>query len=880
MMLAIATKRMLNVLMLATTMEDYSPACSEKHASICYSNMASPPGNGHCWFTADEQLLTVYTGDSPCYFHSLFADNTCSHPALWVELFLPLLALTMCCCAITFSLLKLGGTFLLETVLSTHLGRTWLVTPLTRVFRTVGVFLFMLLYVLQATLVDFILLLLHTVWKIVVVHSDFFDLAATGLHLCISVISLLGWIDSFYQTFIVLSIAPCVRFFLWKLYSSPQPKLGIRSRKKSNLGTGHTPCFGIPVKQVLFWTLLFGTQLVISFAADADSSSSSGPPLFKATKLHYAVWFTNFCGWVALKYPELIDIINGDDEEPDEPAAGADQADIDAYSDWWKRNKRVYGALIQAVPTALRTSLSANARYNGLAALAILQARFGVVDASDRAAALKRVSKSYISPGSSVSVKDVTRQYDRMTEAHSEFTEAGGNPIDDELLRTYFMSALPASYQHIKTAIRTQDFDDFDALYTAFLVQVKQYEDDADNQRNAVAFPGHQGGQEGGDHFGAFLALPHIAHAFQAFRGGRARGQKGAGGRGRGRGRAGGAAFSFVTCLRCGQLGHSRNVCTQLIARCIHCAADHLAALCPRGPGGAQRDALTQGARSLLDQDVNRAQQQAQQQGQLVQPVQPAPVALPPPAPQQANAAIHGVDDATLAAALAHFQLHQQQQQQNGGVALQQPPNHGFFALQQPQLPWHSLLRLFVVFLLTSVGGASTSVDSSQPMCYPSDIYLNVTEVSPLTFWTYTLADFSSLSVLSVAICMTLLSCWVLRLIMHVSLKFGRCQVCGSFTARKCTKCSDEFYCSVFHEHYDRFAHFFRTHGACGVPLGVNDSDSDTSDTLQSAYEAELTDQPCVERFAILIAHAQAFYCWVVGLCRRVRCGSFRCLRV
>ena len=88
--------------------------------------------------------------------------------------------------------------------------------------------------------------------------------------------------------------------------------------------------------------------------------------------------------------------------------AGAGADEVAAYQDWWKRNKRVYGALINSVPTAIRTSLSANARYNGIAALAILQARFGVVDAHDRSAALKRVQKSYISPGAGVSIKDGT----------------------------------------------------------------------------------------------------------------------------------------------------------------------------------------------------------------------------------------------------------------------------------------------------------------------------------------------------------------------------------------------------------------------------------------------------------------------------------------
>ena len=185
----------------------------------------------------------------------------------------------------------------------------------------------------------------------------------------------------------------------------------------------------------------------------ADDPSGHGPPMFKATKSHYTVWFTAWCGWVSMKYPELVDVIQGDEEEPDE------NDDPDGNTEWWKKNKRIYGALIIAVPTSLKTTLSANARFNGTQALEILQQRFGVVDAGDRASALKRVQKSYISPGASVSVKDVSRQYDRMTEAHAEYTSAGGNAIDDEMLRSYLLSSLPSSYLQIKTVLRSSDID-------------------------------------------------------------------------------------------------------------------------------------------------------------------------------------------------------------------------------------------------------------------------------------------------------------------------------------------------------------------------------------------------------------------------------------
>ena len=451
-----------------------------------------------------------------------------------------------------------------------------------------------------------------------------------------------------------------------------------------------------PSMRLTFLLLLMTTAEV--WGADTDSTSS-GPPMFKGTKFHYPMWFMAWCGWVALKFPELIDVLQGDEEEPeiDDPN---DDDQVQANTDWWKKNKRLYGAILQAVPTSLKTTLNANARFNGVQALEVVRQRFGVVDASDRSSALKRVQKSYISPGAGVSVKDISRQYDRMSSAHAEYEAAGGNPLDDELLQSALLSALPASYLQIKTALRTQAHGDFDALYTALLAQVKQYEDDVDEQRNHAALLGHQGGFQGqqGQHGG----FPDQQHQQNAFPG------RGAPGRGRGgRGRGRGAVQTFLTCVRCGLLGHTRNVCTAAVTRCAYCAADHLSALCSRGPGGAQRDALSFGARNLVDSDTTR--QQGQTGALAPQPPVPPPGAAPggaaPPAvpagqahaPVPANGANAGafanMDDAALFAAFAaRFP-------QFGGAAQQQ----GFFCVSATVSPsyFSSVLRFLrsVAFL-------------------------------------------------------------------------------------------------------------------------------------------------------------------------------------
>ena len=80
-----------------------------------------------------------------------------------------------------------------------------------------------------------------------------------------------------------------------------------------------------------------------------------------------------------MKYPDLIALVQEELEEPDEPAAGAPADKVAAFKVYWNLQKRLYGTLIAAVPNAVRTSLRANANYNGLNALHILQGRYGVV---------------------------------------------------------------------------------------------------------------------------------------------------------------------------------------------------------------------------------------------------------------------------------------------------------------------------------------------------------------------------------------------------------------------------------------------------------------------------------------------------------------------
>jgi hypothetical protein len=456
--------------------------------------------------------------------------------------------------------------------------------------------------------------------------------------------------------------------------------------------------------KMLTSVVIFMSLVAYVHAAD-DASSGFSVPKFNATRIKYPGWLTEFHGWIAMKFPDLVELIQEEWEEPEELDEHSSEEDRANYKSYWNAQKRLYGALITAIPAGLRQALSTNARFNGTQALQLLQSRFGVVDAHDRSSALQRVNKSYVTPGSGIALKDATRQKDKMVEAHTEFTDAGGAALDDELLINYFLRAFPATYNQIKMAIRTQEFEGFEDLTEAFLRQVKQAEDDHNDNMNQPALHAdqQQQQQQQQQQHGAF--------------GGRGRGGRGRGANGRGRG----LVPDFVTCLRCGVLGHLRTACQQAVARCVHCAADHLSVLCPNGPGGAQRDALTQGARNVAAEDVRRAQnrnqnaqnqnahaaqaqpqnvqaqiaalmqqmQQLQQQaGALAQPAPVVAPAAPAPPAQQGNVAAPAIDPVHMAQVF-------QQMYPNFGQAAH---NTGLFALQSAPLSVVSLPRAVDVF--------------------------------------------------------------------------------------------------------------------------------------------------------------------------------------
>ena len=151
----------------------------------------------------------------------------------------------------------------------------------------------------------------------------------------------------------------------------------------------------------------------------------SRPPMFNGTRSHFIEFVISFSGWVAYKLSDCTDILDETETEPivPDPVIGAagdvtNQVEIDlattSRADWSRRNRRLYGAILQAVPAWLRTSIYASHRNDGLGAIQFLHGQFNANDANDHATQLSRLQTSYVDPSADLSEDDVRLQHDAM----------------------------------------------------------------------------------------------------------------------------------------------------------------------------------------------------------------------------------------------------------------------------------------------------------------------------------------------------------------------------------------------------------------------------------------------------------------------------------
>ena len=405
------------------------------------------------------------------------------------------------------------------------------------------------------------------------------------------------------------------------------------------------------------WILL---SALITCVLAVDDTQSSKPPSFDGTRAGFVSWIMIFTAWVAWKQTEVVGVMDGTITAPPEPAPPIEPIDpahlpgdadpalvaasTAAHTAWqaqmvvWNRehqewdqqvtvfndlNTKLYGAVLQAVPDWLRTSLYLTHRNRGFEALESLRNQFDAVDANDHASHMARLQARYIDGKNEISENDLRLQYDNMKTACAGIIRTRNAPPNEAALIAIFDNSLPIAYSQIRQLVRRAKHATLSAHWEDYMGQVRA-------ELAARAPP-----------ITAFSAssAPSSSNTGNSEHGDRGRPQRGTGG--------------TNLCLRCTKPGHSRPQCKKPKKACKHCGADHSSRLCPKGPGGSLRDSLSDNARRLLDQDVSRmgASSSDESDSTVAPTVNGTPVPAPAAAPAKDGANMGG--DAHIAASAA-----------------------------------------------------------------------------------------------------------------------------------------------------------------------------------------------------------------------------------
>ena len=326
----------------------------------------------------------------------------------------------------------------------------------------------------------------------------------------------------------------------------------------------------LPFRRYITFAAFIGlTEMV--YAAPNEKGITC--PIFDGTSMLWTSWYITVTGWLAWKNPKLIDLINLGEDSCPTPAdwnhpTGEETAQIEA---WGTLNVQYYGSILMHMSDALKVSLHTSAKTDGCGCMQYLLNRFGANSTGDRTEATARLQRSYFDPRATMSVEDVSRQYNEIAQAAADILASGGQPPDSQYMISLFENAMPPAYAHIRQMLRFKRHTDFQDYYTDLLEQVKAEVKSA-SQPALGAFAA-QSGNPGND-------------------------------TGRAAGNNGNTGMGTNPCFNCGSLTHTRDRCPETKIKCKHCGGGHMPSLCPRGPGSSLRDSLSGSAKRALARSV------------------------------------------------------------------------------------------------------------------------------------------------------------------------------------------------------------------------------------------------------------------------------------
>ena len=223
--------------------------------------------------------------------------------------------------------------------------------------------------------------------------------------------------------------------------------------------------------------LLLLAHLASVCAAPDGTGTTSTPPLFDGTRSSWTAWMIAFTGWAAWKISDASMILDGTEVEPTWPLPGgapttlAEQALSDALDaavlnagndlaaqdaaravklnsvreEYHKRNRKLYGTIVSAMPDWLKTSIHLTQRNDGAGAIAYLALQFESHDANDRAAAVQRLQQRYIDARADIS------------EANTKASPNAFHTMCPVSLFSYFASAASARAREKKASWHPQN---------------------------------------------------------------------------------------------------------------------------------------------------------------------------------------------------------------------------------------------------------------------------------------------------------------------------------------------------------------------------------------------------------------------------------------
>ena len=126
------------------------------------------------------------------------------------------------------------------------------------------------------------------------------------------------------------------------------------------------------------------------------------------------------------------------DLDPGAPGIVINQAAINAATalrdDWRRRNKMLYGALLQSLPAWLQVPIYNNRRNDDLGAIEMLQAQYDVRDSADCASMIKLLTTSVVNAQSDLSEQALRSQFDSMSTAQAAIIRMGNEAQPESAL--------------------------------------------------------------------------------------------------------------------------------------------------------------------------------------------------------------------------------------------------------------------------------------------------------------------------------------------------------------------------------------------------------------------------------------------------------------